>query len=85
MEFGNEECVRSPNFGVELLWGMSSQADTSLTSAEFASLKEVSVGLMARKIPVEHREKLIRLGLIEQKLGGPMLTAQGKMRLTRNT
>ena len=62
---------------------MSFTANQPLTPAEFASLKEVSIGLMAKRIPIEHREKLIEMGLIEQKLGGLMLTNEGKMRLAK--
>jgi hypothetical protein len=60
---------------------MDFRADQPLSPAEFASLKEVSFELMAKRIPIEHSDKLIEMGLIEQKLGGLMLTNEGKMRL----
>jgi hypothetical protein len=62
---------------------MNFKANQPLIPAEFASLREVSLELMAKTIPVEHREKLIEMGLIEQKIGGLMLTNEGKMRLMR--
>lgn len=50
----------------------------SLTRAELESLKEVARGgLMQKRIPDADAEKLMQLGLIEQKLGGLAATAKG--------
>ena len=50
---------------------------TSLTEAETRSLKELTKNLLQERIPTDHAEKFISLGLAEQKLGGLKLTAKG--------
>ena len=51
-----------------------------LTSAEAAALREVaSGGLMQKVIPADIRDRLIKMGYIEQKLGGLAATTKGKL------
>jgi hypothetical protein len=51
-----------------------------LTPGEFASLREVAIGgLMQKRIPQEHRDRLIRLRLIEQVSGGLKATPSGAL------
>lgn len=52
-----------------------------LSPAEFDSLREVSKRVLQRIIPIEHEKRLIQLGVIEQKLGGLVLTPAGELRL----
>jgi hypothetical protein len=52
-----------------------------LSREEFDALREVGKTAMQRVIPVEHRDRLMTLGLIRQALGGLMLTDAGKLRL----
>jgi hypothetical protein len=54
--------------------------DNKLTSAEEAALCEVARGsLMQKVIPIEIKERLVKLGYIEQKLGGLVATSKGKL------
>ena len=62
---------------------MNSNANQFLTAEEFSSLKEVAIGLMQKRIPVEHGTRLIEMGLIEQKLGGLMITLEGQIRILK--
>jgi hypothetical protein len=48
-----------------------------LTPHELACLREIG----KTEIPVEDREKLIRLGFVERTLGGLKLTVVGRMRI----
>jgi len=51
-----------------------------LTSAEEEALREVARGgLMQKVIPAEIEDRLIKLGYIEQKLGGLVATAEGQL------
>lgn len=53
---------------------------TELTADEMQSLKEVkNGGLLMRKLPDDVTSRLIELGLIEQKLGGLVITAKGQI------
>ena len=53
---------------------------TELTADEMQSLKEVkNGGLLMRKLPDDVTSRLIQLGLIEQKLGGLVITAKGQI------
>jgi hypothetical protein len=54
---------------------------TPLSSEEFDALQEVGEGQMQRIIPTEHRDRLLSLGFIVQRLGGLVLTNAGHMRL----
>lgn len=51
---------------------------TPLSREEFASLKAVKAHLL---IPPQHQERLKKLGLIGQKLGGWALTMDGALRV----
>jgi hypothetical protein len=62
---------------------MVPEFDATLTPAEFASLREVSKGHMQRLIPDAHKAKLLRLGLIRQKLGGLVQTNIGYLRVAK--
>ena len=57
--------------------------NATLTPDEFASLREGSKGQMQRIIPDAHKAKLLRLGLISQKLGGLVQTNMGYLRVQR--
>ncbi len=50
----------------------------SLTAEEFQALRDVLAG---RIISDADRDRLLELGLIDEKLGGPALTVAGKVRL----
>ena len=54
-----------------------------LSPDEFESLREVSGGLVEKKIPKAHRERLLDLLLIEEARGNDedMVTDAGSMRL----
>ena len=53
-----------------------------LSPEEFEALREVSGGLVRKKIPNAHRERLLDLMLIREELGdNDMLTDAGSMRL----
>jgi hypothetical protein len=62
---------------------MDRNLDAPLSPEEFASLKEVSKGMIQRVIPGSHRERLIRLGFIEQVFRSLELTISGQMRAAR--
>ena len=49
-------------------------ARNSLTPEELASLESVSRGIV---IPPAHQDKLIKLGLVDTRLGGLALTTEG--------
>jgi hypothetical protein len=48
-----------------------------ITAEEFASLREVSKGMLQGIIPYEHRERLLKLGFVDEKFGGLVLTNDG--------
>ncbi len=52
---------------------------SSLTAAEFASLRLVAPGFMTRTIPAAHEARLVELGLIQSIMGGLMATPAGRM------
>jgi len=54
----------------------------ALTAEEFASLREVSKGMLQGIIPREHRERLLKLGLVGEKFGGLVLTNDGTNRVS---
>lgn len=60
---------------------MTPNLTAPLSADEFTSLREVSKGLMQRLIPVEHRDRLIALDYISQRLGGLVVTDIGRLRL----
>ena len=57
--------------------------DTPLTVDEFVSLKEVATGLLQHDIPADYKAKLTKLGLIDEKPEGLVLTDAGNIRLER--
>ena len=60
---------------------MAHNSTAPLSQEEFASLQEISKGLMQGVIPAEHCERLISLGYIAERLGAFGLTNAGRMRL----
>ena len=60
---------------------MSINSSESLTTEEFASLREVNKGMLQGIIPFEHRRRLIGLGYVAEKIGSLVLTSDGHMRL----
>lgn len=52
---------------------------STLTAAEFASLRFVAPGFVTGGIPAAHQALLIRLGLIQARMGGLMATPAGRM------
>lgn len=53
--------------------------ENHLNSEELEALREVSKGMMQSVILVDIRNRLIELKYIEQKLGGLVTTAKGKL------
>ena len=61
--------------------GMAPDPDAPpLTHEEFVSLRDGAKGLMHR-IPVDHKNRLIELGYIEELFGGLRLTGDGRTRI----
>jgi hypothetical protein len=57
---------------------MAQQND--LTSVEAEALREVGRGGLMQRVIADHiRDRLIQLGYIEQRLGGLVATAKGKL------
>jgi hypothetical protein len=56
-------------------------APPPLTHEEFVSLRDCAKGLMHRAIPVEHKDRLIQLGYIQELSGGLRLTSAGRLRI----
>ena len=52
---------------------------SSLTVAEFASLRLVAPGFLTGGIPAAHKARLIALGLIQARMGGLIATPAGRM------
>ena len=52
-----------------------------LTHEEFVSLRDCAKGLMHRAVPTEHKDRLIRLGYIQELSGGLRLTNAGRLRV----
>jgi hypothetical protein len=61
---------------------MPSNLTAVLTAEEFASLREVSKGMLQGFIPRGHRERLLKLGLVVEKFGGLVLTNDGTNRVS---
>jgi hypothetical protein len=55
--------------------------DALLTPDEFASLREVSKGMLQRELPEAHQQKLLGLRLIRHTPDGLRLTKAGQMRV----
>jgi hypothetical protein len=65
-----------------LLAGGLSEADRALaklSEEERRSLRKLRPHTLKESISSEHEEKLVRLGLVERKLGGLTLTFVGKL------
>jgi hypothetical protein len=60
---------------------MTLNSDALLTPDEFASLREVSKGILQREFPEEHQQKLLGLRLIRHTPDGLRLTKAGQMRM----
>jgi hypothetical protein len=60
---------------------MSLNSDALLTPYEFASLREVSKGMLQRELPEGHQDKLLRLRLIKLTPDGLRLTQAGQNRM----
>lgn len=52
---------------------------SDLTAAEHSSLCLVAKGFMSRAISPAHRSRLLRLGLIQDAMGGLMATPAGRI------
>jgi hypothetical protein len=60
---------------------MSLNSDALLTADEFASLREVSKGMLQRELPEAHQQKLLSLRLIKLTPDGLRLTTAGQTRM----
>ena len=60
---------------------MTTNPDSLLTREEFASLREIARGLIAKKVPPKHAEKLLKLHLIAKPRFEYVLTEAGEKRL----
>ena len=60
---------------------MAPNLTAPLSYEEFASLQEIGKGLVQGIIPPEHREQLISLGYIAERLSALGLTNAGRIRL----
>jgi hypothetical protein len=52
---------------------------SDLTPAEFSSLREISNGFRSRAIPALRITRLVQLGLIQEVMGGLMITPAGRI------
>ena len=52
-----------------------------LTHEEFVSLRDCAKGLMHRAISAEHKDRLIKLGYMQELSGGLRLTHAGRLRI----
>ena len=65
-----------------ILRNMAPNLTAPLSREEFASLQEIGKGgRIQRIIPAEHRDRLISLGYIAERLHGLRLTDAGRTRL----
>jgi hypothetical protein len=60
---------------------MTLNLDAMLTPDEFASLREVSKGMIQRDLPEAHQQKLLGLRLIRHTGDGLRLTKAGQERM----
>lgn len=60
---------------------MNPDLTTPLTPDEMTALREIGKGQRQEVISAEHRERLIALGLIAERLGVLGITNAGRMRL----
>ena len=61
--------------------GMAQGLSPPLTHEEFVSLRDCAKGVVHHLIPVEHKERLIKLGYIQELSGGLRLTSAGRQRI----
>jgi len=57
---------------------MGKTPDTLLTQEEFASLQGFANVRTQRQVPTSHKQKLVRLGFLEEVLGGFQPTKVGR-------
>jgi hypothetical protein len=62
---------------------MNKDAATPLTPDEFASLEAFTLVRTQRDVPGSHKLKLVRLGLLEEVLGGFQPTNAGRKRIAK--
>ncbi len=60
------------------MWSRVKELTDKLTLDEKSSLEELDHGPMRHRIPFNHEERLMRLGLAELSFGGLDLTLAGK-------
>jgi len=58
---------------------MKRMLNSDLTLAEYSSLCLVAKGFMSRAIAPAHRRRLAQLGLIQEAMGGLMITPAGRI------
>jgi len=74
------ELIKRPDEELAHIRGMA-PAPPSLIYEEFVSLRDCAKGLTHRAIPVEHKDRLIQLGYIQELSGGLRLTNAGRLRI----
>jgi hypothetical protein len=74
------ELIKRPDEKLTHIRGMAPEPPP-LTHEEFVSLRNCAKGLMHRAIPVEHKDRLIQLGYIQELSGGLRLTNAGRLRI----
>jgi len=74
------ELIKRPDEELAHIRGMA-PAPPPLTHEEFVSLRDCAKGLTHRAIPVEHKDRLIQLGYIQELSGGLRLTNAGRLRI----
>lgn len=52
---------------------------SDLTAVEFSSLREIAKGFRSRTIPKGRVARLVQLGLIQEIMGGLMITPAGRI------
>ena len=77
MAFGARPCAYGFDKGRRAMDRLPNVAD--LTAGELASLTLVCRGFVLRTIPRAHEARLVELGLIQQMMGGLVITPSGRM------
>ena len=75
------ELIKRPDEELAHIRGMAPAPPPPLTHEEFVSLRDCAKGLTHRAIPVEHKDRLIQLGYIQELSGGLRLTNAGRLRI----
>ena len=73
------ELIKRPDEELAHIRGMAPAPP--LTHEEVVSLRDCAKGLTHRSIPVEHKDRLIQLGYIQELSGGLRLTNAGRLRV----